>query len=183
IGLPKAMGAMVSNVERGGPADAAGVRSGDVITNFNGREITHMSDLPRLVGDTKPGTRATLELWRKGRTVKVNITVGEMPAAEEDQAGPRETPQAAPADALGLTVQDVSSTLRQQYQFEGGVQVVEAEGPAAEAGVAPGDIVLTINETDINSPSQYASVVSKLDKSRPAAVLVMRGDQSQWLTI
>ncbi len=183
IGLPKAMGAMVSNVERGGPADAAGVRSGDVITNFNGREITHMSDLPRLVGDTKPGTRATLELWRKGRTVKVNITVGEMPAAEEDEARPRETPQAAPADALGLTVQEVSSTLRQQYQFEGGVQVVEAEGPAAEAGVATGDIVLTINDTDINSPSQYASVVSKLDKSRPAAVLVMRGDQSQWLTI
>ena len=183
IGLPKTMGAMVSNVERGGPADAAGVRSGDVITKFNGREITHMSDLPRLVGATKPGTQATMELWRKGRSVKVNVTVGEMPAAEEDRSRPSPTPQSAPADILGLTVAEVPASQRQQYQFEGGVQVTEAEGPAAQAGVAPGDIILTINETDISSPSQYASVVGKLDASRPAAVLVMRGDQSQWLTI
>src|SRR5690606_4323869 len=179
IGLPKTMGAMVSNVERGGPADAAGVRSGDVITSFNGREITHMSDLPRLVGATKPGTRATMELWRKGKSVRVNVTVGEMPAAEEDTSRPTQTPQSGPADILGLTVGEVSASQRQQYQFEGGVRVAEVECPAAEAGVTPGDIILTINETDITSPSQYASVVSKLDASRPAAVLVMRGDQSQ----
>jgi len=77
----------------------------------------------------------------------------------------------------------VPSALREKYQFEGGVQVTEVEGPAAEAGLSQGDIVLTINDTDISSPSQYASVVSKLDKSRPAAVLVMRGEQSQWVTI
>jgi periplasmic serine protease, Do/DeqQ family len=183
IGLPKAMGAMVSNVERGGPADAAGVRSGDVITRFNGREINHMSDLPRLVGGTKPGTSATLELWRKGRSVKVNVTVGEMPATDEEQTRSKGQPPAAPVDALGLKVGDVPASAREQFQFEGGVQVVEAEGPAAEAGISTGDIVLTINETDITSPSQYASVVGKLDKSRPAAVLVMRGDQSQWVTI
>ena len=183
IGLPRSMGAMVSNVERGGPADAAGVRSGDVITQFNGREITHMSDLPRLVGDTKPGTRATMELWRKGRTVNVNVTVGEMPSADDEVARSSGTPQAAPADALGLTVTEVPAATREQFQFQGGVQVVEAEGPAAEAGIGAGDILLTINDTDISSPSQYASVVGKLDKSRPAAVLVMRADQSQWVTI
>lgn len=183
IGLPKAMGAMVSNVERGGPADAAGVRSGDVITGFNGREIAHMSDLPRLVGSTKPGTRASLELWRKGKSVTVNVKVGEMPAAQDEQGDRPTPPQAGPADALGLTVTEVPSALREKYQFEGGVQITEAEGPAAEAGLASGDIVLTINDTDITSPSQYASVVGKLDKSRPAAVLVMRGEQSQWVTI
>lgn len=183
IGLPKAMGAMVSNVERGGPADDAGVRSGDVITDFNGREIIHMSDLPRLVGSTKPGTTASMELWRKGKSVKVNIKVGEMPSTDEEQGTPRDTPQAGPADALGLTVTEVPSSMREKFQFEGGVQVTEAEGPAAEAGVSQGDILLTINDTDISSPSQYSSVVSKLDKSRPAAVLVMRGEQSQWVTI
>src|SRR5690554_2208453 len=159
IGLPKAMGAMVSNVERGGPADAAGVRSGDVITGFNGREIAHMSDLPRLVGSTKPGTRASLELWRKGKSVTVNVKVGEMPAAEDEQGDRPTPPQAGPADALGLTVTEVPSALREKYQFEGGVQITEAEGPAAEAGLASGDIVLTLNDTDITSPSQYASVV------------------------
>lgn len=183
IGLPKALGAMVSNVERGGPADAAGVRSGDVITRFNGREINHMSDLPRIVGETKPGTRAAMEVWRKGRSVTLNVRVGEMPNTDEQEGGPRHTPQAAPADALGLTVTEVSAALREKYQFEGGVQVTEAEGPAAEAGLSGGDIVLTINDTDISSPAQYASVVGKLDRSRPAAVLVMRGDQSQWVTI
>ena len=183
IGLPKAMGAMVSNVERNGPADEAGVRSGDVITSFNGREISHMSDLPRLVGDTKPGTRAPMELWRKGKTVKVHVKVGEMPSVDEEEGTPRGTPEPGPADALGLTVAEVPAALREKFQFEGGVQVTEVEGPAAEAGLSQGDIVLTINDTDISSPAQYASVVGKLDKSRPAAVLVMRGEQSQWVTI
>ncbi len=183
IGLSKAMGAMVSNVERNGPADQAGVRSGDVITHFNGREINHMSDLPRIVGETKPGTRAPMEVWRKGKSVTVHVKVGEMPSTEQEEGRTPSTPQSAPADALGLTVTEVPAAVREQFQFEGGVQITEAEGPGAEAGVAAGDIVLTINDTDITSPSQYASVVSKLDKSRPAAVLVMRGEQSQWVTI
>src|SRR5690606_4972071 len=98
IGLPKALGAMVSNVERGGPADAAGVRSGDVITRFNGRDINQMSDLPRIVVETKPGTRASMEVWRKGRTVSLNVKVGEMPNTDEQERGPPNESQAAPAD-------------------------------------------------------------------------------------
>src|SRR5690606_5821598 len=140
IGLPKAMGAMVSNVERNGPADQAGVRSGDVITRFNDREINHMSDLPRIVGNTKPGTRATMELWRKGRTVKVNVKVGEMPSTDDDTPARPSTPEPGPADALGLTVTDVPAALRDKFQFEGGVQVAQVEGPAADAGLSPGDI-------------------------------------------
>lgn len=183
IGLSEAIGAMVSNVERSGPADQAGLRSGDVITRFNGRDINHMSDLPRIVGETKPGTRAPMEVWRKGKSVTLHVKVGEMPSAQQESGSSPSAPESAPADVLGLTVTEVPAAVRQQYQFEGGVQIVDSEGPGAEAGVAAGDIVLTINDTDISSPSQYESVVSKLDKSRPAAVLVMRGDQSQWVTI
>src|SRR5690606_33543922 len=135
IGLPRAMGAMVSNVERGGPADHAGVRSGDVITRFNGKEINHMSDLPRLVGNTKPGTRSPIELWRKGKSLTVDVKVGEMPGLEEEQAAASATPQAGPADALGLTVSEAPAPLPDKCQFEGGVQVTEAGGPAAEAGL------------------------------------------------
>lgn len=183
IGLPKAMGAMVSNVERGSPADKAGVRSGDVITAFNGKEITHMSDLPRLVGNTKPGTRAPMQVWRKGKNVALNVVVGEMPGTEDSRTTRPGTPPASQADVLGLTVTEVPAALREKYQFEGGVQVAAVEGPAAEAGLTDGDIILTINDTDVASPAQYAEIIGKLDRSRPAAVLVMRGEQSQWVTI
>ncbi len=183
IGLPKAMGAMVSNVERGSPADKAGVRSGDVITAFNGKEITHMSDLPRLVGNTKPGTRAPMQVWRKGKNVVLNVVVGEMPGTEDSRTTRPGTPPASQADVLGLTVTEVPAALREKYQFEGGVQVAAVEGPAAEAGLTDGDIILTINDTDVASPAQYAEIIGKLDRSRPAAVLVMRGEQSQWVTI
>src|SRR5690606_36719842 len=105
IGLPDAKGAMVSNVEPSGPADEAGIRAGDVITKFDGKDITHMTDLPRIVGSTKPGARVSIDVWRKGKSVSLKVKVGEMPSAEGETAGGQpEAPKAAPTDALGLKV-------------------------------------------------------------------------------
>lgn len=182
IGLPDAKGAMVSNVEADGPADEAGIRAGDVITKFDGKEITHMTDLPRIVGATKPGKRVPMEVWRKGKTVTLQVKVGEMPSAEgEAENGQSETPKAAPTDVLGLRVSAVPEELSKK--IKGGVQVTEVEGQAAAAGLSAGDIILTINDTDVTSPEQYSKLVAGLDKSRAAALLVMRGDQTQWITI
>ncbi len=184
IGLSKAEGAMVSNVEQGGPAAEAGIRSGDVITKFDGKSITHMTDLPRIVGATKPGKRVPMEVWRKGKTVTLQVKVGEMPAAENETGTTQpEAPKAAPADILGLRVVEVPDAVRSKLNISGGVQLAEVEDPAATAGLAPGDIILTINDTDITGPDQYAKLVAGLDKSRAAALLVMRGDQSQWVTV
>lgn len=183
LGLGDARGALVSNVEPDGPAQDAGVQSGDVILSFNGSAIKHMTDLPRLVGGTKPGTKATMEVWRKGKTIKLTVNVAEMPEAEGDTPAvrPDEAP-AEPVDALGLRV----APLPQDAKASGvknGVVVTEVEDPAAAAGLAEGDIVLTINDTDITSPESYAKIVSGLDKSKAAAVLVLRNDQSQWVAL
>jgi serine protease Do len=184
IGLPSTLGAMVSKVEQGGPAESAGIRSGDVITKFDGKAIKHMTDLPRIVGSTKPGNRVPMEVWRKGKSVTLQVKVAEMPAADSEvaQAEP-EAPKASPVDALGLKVTEVPEALRAKQEVSGGVQVAEAEGPAAAAGLAPGDIILTVNDTDVTGPDQYAKLVAGLDKSRAAALLVMRGEQSQWVTV
>lgn len=184
IGLAKAEGAMVSNVEQGGPADEAGVRSGDVIIKFDGKAITHMTDLPRIVGATKPGTRVPMEVWRKGKAVTVQVKVGDMPSAEnETESAEPEAAKPAPVDVLGLKVTAVPEAVRSKQKFSGGVQVAEVEEPAATAGLAPGDIILTVNDTDVTGPEQYAKLVAGLNKSRAAALLVMRGDQSQWVTV
>lgn len=184
IGLPKAEGAMVSNVEQGGPADDAGIRSGDVITKFDDKAIKHMTDLPRIVGATPPGKRVAMEVWRKGKTVTLQVKVGEMPASESDaETVQPDAPKTAPVDVLGLKVSKVPDDVRDQQKVTGGVQVVEVEEPAAVAGLAPGDIILTVNDTDVTGPDQYAKLVAGLDKSRAAALLVMRGDQSQWVTV
>src|SRR5690606_41295857 len=120
---------------------------------------------------------------RKGRTLRLNVKVGEMPSGDEPSAEQGEQPKAEAADVLGLKVIEVSDAVREKLDIKGGVQVAQVEEPAATAGLAPGDIIVTINDVDITSPSQYAKVVSGLNKSRAAALLVMRGDQSQWITI
>jgi len=182
LGLEKAQGALVSMVEQDGPAAKAGVQSGDVITHFDGKPINQMSDLPRIVGGTKPGTKTTLKVWRKGRSVTLNVVVDEMPGTA-DATGASETQTPAVADALGLSVVDVPQDVRAKQRIQGGVQVQSVENPAAAVGIMEGDIILAVNNVDIANVAQFAKVVAGLNKSRAAALLVMRGEQSQWVTV
>jgi len=182
LGLEKAQGALVSMVEQDGPAAKAGVQSGDVITHFDDKPINQMSDLPRIVGGTKPGTKSTLTVWRKGKSVKLSVEVAEMPTTTDTAASTAE-PQTADADALGLSVIDVPQDVREKQRIQGGVQVERVEDPAAGAGILEGDIILAVNNTDVANAAQFARVVADLSKSRAAALLVMRGDQSQWITV
>ena len=184
IGLPKAEGAMVSGVEQDAPADKAGIQAGDVITSFNGKPIGKFSDLPRLVGEVKPGTSAPIEVWRKGKTVKLTVTVGEMkvdakPVEKAEQAKPVETT----TTVLGMGVVAVDADTQTKLRIKGGVQVKTVEGLASSAGIAEGDIILAANDTDITSPEQFAKFVAGLDKSRPVGLMLRRGDQTQWVAV
>lgn len=184
IGLEQAHGAMVSNVEDGGPAARAGVKSGDVIIKFNDKTIKHWTDLPRIVGATKPASNVSMEVWRKGKALTLKVKVAEM-AATEAKAGPtsKPSPKATAADALGLKVTAVDAAVAEKEKIKGGVQVAEVQEPAATAGIDVGDIILTVNDVDITGPEQFTKVVSELSKSRAAAILVLRGGQSQWIPV
>ncbi len=180
LGLDKAEGALVSSVDPNGPAAKAGIHPGDVITAFNGQKIDHMTDLPRLVGVTRPGSEATIQVWRKGKSLELKAKVAELD--EKSASGQeQESSSAAPtsADRLGLQVQ----ALPADSGTDQGVVVTDSEGVAALAGIEPGDIIVRINNTDITSPEQYAKVVKGLDKSRPIVLLVSRDQQSQWVII
>jgi serine protease Do len=185
IGLPKAEGALVSSVEGDSPADTAGVQPGDVIIKFNDRAIARWSDLPRMVGETKPGTVAPLQVWRKGKSVTLSVKVAEIPPAKVAAAEKATPPKAEPTAsvALGLTVVEVPAEIQRKMKIKGGVLVRAAEGAAGRAGITEGDIVLAINDTDITSPDQFVKVVGKADKSKALGVLVRRGDQTQWVAV
>ncbi|CAM3990245.1 DegQ family serine endoprotease [Bordetella bronchialis] len=184
LGLARAEGALVSSVEGDSPADAAGVQPGDVILRFNNKPIARWSDLPRMVGETKPGTVAPLQVWRKGKNVTLSVKVAEIPQAKPTAARKAE-PEKEPAasTALGLTVVPVPTATQSKLKIKGGVMVREATGQAAQAGVQEGDIVLSIGDTDVTAPEQFVQVAGKVDKARPVPLLIRRGDQTQWVVV
>jgi serine protease Do len=182
LGMDRAKGAMVSNVVSGAPADEAGVQPGDVILKFNGHDITHWTDLPRLVGITKPGTRVPMEVWRKGKVVTLSVKVAEL-TDQKPVVHEQAKPPAPVVDSLGLTITSVPEAERAKTKVKGGVKVVDATDPAASAGINAGDIILTVDNVDVTGVDQFAKLVAKLSKSHPAALLVLRGDQTQWVTV
>ncbi|WP_441641063.1 DegQ family serine endoprotease [Cupriavidus sp. YAF13] len=188
LGLGRARGALVGSVEPGGPAEKAGIEAGDIILKFNGRDIEKASDLPRMVGDIKPGTRVPLQLWRKGATREVSITVAELDADAKVKArgtGPRDdnAPPAAKPNALGLIVNEIPDAKLKELKIKSGVEVEQADGPAMRAGIRQGDIILRLGDSDVTSPKQFNELVKALDKAKIAAVFVRRGDATQVLTL
>ncbi|WP_416049177.1 DegQ family serine endoprotease [Cupriavidus basilensis] len=188
LGLGRARGALVGSVEPGGPAEKAGIEAGDIILKFNGRDIEKASDLPRMVGDIKPGTRVPLQLWRKGATREVSITVAELDADAKVKTrgnGSRDdsTPPAAKPNALGLIVNEIPDAKLKELKIKSGVEVEQADGPAMRAGIRQGDIILRLGDSDVTSPKQFNELVKGLDKAKIAAVFVRRGDATQVLTL
>ncbi len=184
IGLPKASGALVSNVEQGGPADKAGVQPGDVITKFNGAEVKKWSDLPRLVGQTKPDSNSPLEVWRRGKYETLNVKVDEIPdAPSEATADSGADQQTGSADRLGLVIESVPSSLQSRMRIKGGVLVKDAQGAALEASIQPGDVILALNNQDVQDVKQFRSIVEKLEPGKAAALLIRRDNLTQWVPV
>lgn len=187
LGLPKAEGAMVGSVQPKSPAEAAGVQPGDVITAFDGKPVKRWSDLPRMVGDLKPGTAAPLQVWRKGKSIRLEAKVVEIeagkPAAPDDKDGGQGKTEPSTDNLLGLGVVDVPADQLGKLHIKGGALVRAVTGLSADAGIQAGDIILAINHTDITSAETFAKAVAKLDKHKVVGVLVRRGGQVQWVAI
>ena len=184
IGLGKPSGALVRSVESGGPADKAGVEAGDIITKFDGRAIDKAGDLPRIVGGAKPGAKSSLQVFRRGAFRDLAVTVVEFEAERPRAAVERAAPKAAPiVGLLGLAVADLSDAQKRELKVKGGVRVESADGAAARAGLREGDVILTIDNTEITGVKQFEGVVAKLDKSKAVNALVRRGDAATYVLI
>jgi len=179
IGLGKPQGALVRSVESGSPADKAGVEAGDIITKFDGKAIDRATDLPRLVGNTKPGSRSTMTLFRRGGAKDVSITIAEFEADKPVRrtVEKEEKPKAsAAAQSVGLTVSDLTDAQRKALKIKGGVRVEAAAEGAARAGIREGDIITTVANTEVSSVREFDAVVAKVDKSKPIPVLLRRDE-------
>ena len=181
LGLPRTGGALVRGVEDGSPAAKAGIEPGDIILRFDGRPIEKSADLPRIVGNTKPGTRATVELWRRGATKTVTVTVGTF--EEETAAAPADKPQAAQAGPLGLTVRELTAAERRELKLGGGVRVEDVAGPSAAAGVRPGDVIVGVGNQAVSGVREFERAIADWPKGRPLGLLIRRGDWAQWVLV
>jgi serine protease Do len=186
LGLSKPEGALVRGVEQGSPAEKAGVEPGDIILKFDGKTLDKSSDLPRVVGNTKPGTRANLQVWRRGSLRDLAITVGEFEAEkpETKSSSPAEKPQTANANkVLGLTVSDLTDAQKKELKLRGGVRVDAVTDPATRAGIQEGDVILALANVETPNAQAFEAVVAKLDRSKNVSVLVRRGEWTQYTVI
>lgn len=171
--LDKPEGALVSNVEKGGPADQAGLRSGDVIRKVDGEPIVASGDLPALIGQKKPGSRIALDVWRQGERHEISARLGD---AGEKIATVAKNDAGAGHGKLGLALRPLQPQERREAHVDGGLLIEDAGGPAALAGVQAGDVLLAINGTPAKSVEQVREVAAKADKS--VALLIQRdGDR------
>ncbi len=168
FGLKKPAGALVTSVGKDGPAAKAGLMPGDIVLRYNGQEIADSGQMPALVANTAPGTAAKLDVMRNGEERHLTVTVG---AAKSTKVA--STAAAAQSHGrLGVVVRVLTEEERQQAGETGGVIVQDATGPAAEAGVQPGDMILSLNSTPVKSPEQLQQLVAK--SSKHVALLVQR---------
>ena len=173
MGLAKAMGALVQNVEANSPAEKAGLEAGDIITKVDGKVVEKSIDLPRFVGGIKPGSKATVTVLRRGVNKDIAVMVGEFESAEK-------TPSQTSFSALGLSLSDLTEGMKRDLKVRIGVRVDQATDAAARAGLKEGDIVLQLANVEIQSVKDFEATYARLDKSKPTTVLFKRGEWAQY---
>ena len=188
FGLGKAQGVVISSVEKGGPADKAGVEPGDVVLKFDGKPIIGSSDLQRYIGTSKPGSKATMQVWRNGSNIELAVVVEE---ATEDTARPRNSRAVKPAEQaanrLGLVVSELSNEQKRDLKVNGGLVIEEVRNNSVRADLRRGDIILALiargESTEVKSVDQFNKLLARFDKASNIALMVRRGEIQTFVTI
>ncbi|MGA0005234.1 MAG: DegQ family serine endoprotease [Burkholderiaceae bacterium] len=177
LGLKTASGALVRSVDPEGPARKAGIEPGDIVLSFAGNKVVRMSDLPRLVGKTQPGRTESIEVWRRGEKLRLTVSVAELVAEPQAQAAAPKPPEKAVVNNwLGLGLSDLTDEDRNRLNLKAGVAISNVSGPSERSGIRQGDIILSVNNTQVESANRLAAYLDKLDKRKPVVFLVRRGD-------
>src|SRR5713101_1818576 len=187
FGLSRPAGALVNAVEKGGPAEKAGVETGDIILKFDGKSVSNSSELPRIVGNTKPGIKASIELWRKGVTREITVTVGELPedrvASRSERRGKQ--PEQA-ANRLGFAVVDLTTEQKRDLKLKGGV-IVEEVRNNRRADVRAGDVITAVTSkgqtTEVRSTEQFNKLLGQLERNTVLTLHVRRGESNLFVTV
>ncbi|MCK6412067.1 MAG: DegQ family serine endoprotease [Azonexus sp.] len=188
LGLLKPMGAVVNAVEKGGPADKAGLEPGDVILRFDGRPINASADLPRIVGATRPGTRSLVQVWRKGSTRDITVVVGEM---QEDKSAQRlaktQRPPEQAANRLGLVLSELTAEQKRELKLGAGLAVEEIRSGAPRSDLRVGDIIIAVISkgatTELKSVEQFNKLLQQFEKGGNVTLLIRRGELQTFITI
>jgi len=190
FGLSKPQGALVASVEKGAAADKAGVEPGDIILRYDGKAVQQSSDLQRFVGATKPGSKVSLQVWRKGATRDFSATVGEI--ADDDgpvRHGKRggRSGDAAAANRLGLVLSVPTAEQKRQWGVQGGLIVEEVRNGGTRTELRTGDVILALinkgAQTTVTSVAQFNELLAGYDKSATITLLVRRGESQTYMTI
>jgi len=182
FGMKNTNGALVSNVEKGSPADKGGLEAGDVITKFDGKLIANSSDLPRAVGATKPGKQVPVEILRKGTSRTLSISVGEMPLDKDDAASTPKGPFKPETNRIGLVLRDLTAQQKKKLG-KNGLFVVDAQGNAAQAGIRRGDVILGLNNSEAQSVEQFNKQIAGIAGGKTVALLVQRGEMTLYVPV
>ena len=176
--LDKPEGALVSNVEPGSAADKAGLKTGDVVRKINGQPIVASADLSSIVGVAAPGDKVKLSVWREGKGIELNATLGD--ASDKSARAERNDPVDNQAK-LGLALRALDPEERRQSGIASGLVIEDAGGAAAAAGVQAGDVLLSINGHAVTTVEQVRQVVAKADRS--VALLILRGSDKIFIPV
>ncbi|MES2186890.1 MAG: Do family serine endopeptidase [Pseudomonadota bacterium] len=186
IGLGAPRGALVRSVQGGSPAEKAGVEAGDIIVKFDGKAIDRTSDLPRMVGSTKPGTKSTITVFRRGSMKDLSVTIAEIEPDEPSKkpvVKEEKTQSSSAGKSLGLAVSELTAAQKKDMKLKGGVRVDAATEGAARVGVKEGDVIIAVANIEVTSVKEFEAAVGKADKSKPVSVLVRRGEWVNYVVI
>jgi serine protease Do len=192
--MKRAIGALVAAVTEGGPAEDAGIEQGDVIIEFDGREVSEMRKLPRMVAETPIGKDVDVKVWRKGEPVEFKVTLGELDEAvlASAETGPVGRDDGSEGDVpdLGLSLGSLTPELRQQFGLDDaaeGVVVtsVDNESTAAEKGMRPGDVIIEVDQEPVSTPDDVSERVAHAKDGgyRVVTLLVFRQGDYQWIAV